>query len=143
LVVAILATALARSTAAAATGAEARGTALVERFFDDLQEGDARGLNRLLSPAFQLQGADGGHLDKQQFLDDPPAVDSFELSNVEATRVGKVIVVRYDVEAVVTIDGVPQSRAPAPRLSVFVQGRNGWQLVAHANFNVPADEPQQ
>jgi Domain of unknown function (DUF4440) len=127
----------------AATDTATRGTALVERFFSELESGDQRGLARLLSPAFQLQGADGGYLDEAEFLDDPPAVESLELSNVKATRAGKVIVVRYDVEAVVTIDGVPQSRAPAPRLSVFVQGKNGWQLVAHANFNVPAEEPQQ
>ena len=111
--------------------------------FDQLESGDAAKLERLLSPAFQLQGADGGYLDKEEFLADPPSVESFEISNVQATRVGKVIVVRYDVEAVVTIDGVPQSRAPAPRLSVFVQGKQGWQLVAHANFNVPSEEPQQ
>jgi Domain of unknown function (DUF4440) len=121
----------------------AKGTALVTRFFDQLESGDTAKLERLLSPAFQLQGADGGYLDKEEFLADPPSVESFEISNVQATRVGKVIVVRYDVEAVVTIDGVPQERAPAPRLSVFVQGKQGWQLVAHANFNVPVEEPQQ
>ena len=59
------------------------------------------------------------------------------------TRTGKVIVVRYDVAAVVTINGVQQSRDPAPRLSVFVEGKKGWQMVAHANFNVAAQEPQQ
>jgi hypothetical protein len=52
------------------------------------------------------------------------------------TRAGKVIVTRYEVAAVVTINGGPQSRAPAPRLSVFNKGKHGWQMVAHANFNV-------
>ena len=52
------------------------------------------------------------------------------------TRSGKVIVVRFDIAAVVTISGVQQSRAPAPRLSVFAEGKKGWQLIAHANFNV-------
>ena len=55
---------------------------------------------------------------------------------MRVTRSGKVIVVRYDIAAVVTISGVQQSRAPAPRLSVFAEGKKGWQLIAHANFNV-------
>ena len=64
----------------------AKGTALVTRFFDQLESGDAAKLERLLSPAFQLQGADGGYLDKEEFLADPPSVESFEISNVQATR---------------------------------------------------------
>ena len=106
-------------------------------------DGNVAGLGRFLSPAFHLQGADGGFLDKQDFLANPSKVASFELSNVKATRAGPVIVVRYDVAAVVTIDGVQQSRDPAPRLSIFAKGTKGWQLVAHANFNVPEDEPPQ
>jgi hypothetical protein len=123
---------------------DARGTKLVTSFFDLLKDGDVEGMERFLSPAFQLQGADGGFLDKDEFIADPPELESYELSGLRATRSGKVIIVRYDVQAVVTIDGKPQSRDPAPRLSVFAKGKNGWQIVAHANFNVPeADAPQQ
>jgi hypothetical protein len=139
-----VAAATAPSTTPRATGANtAQGTTLVERFFDLLVEGDATGLEKLLSPAFQLQGADGGFLDKKDFLESPPEVEAYQLSNVRVTRAGTVIVVRYDVAATVTIDGVEQSRDPAPRLSVFTRGKKGWQMIAHANFNVPAQEPQQ
>ena len=120
-----------------------RATSLVERFFDTLVEEDGSALKRFLSPAFQLQGADGGFLTKADFLASPPVIESYELDNVKATRAGSVIVVRYDVTAVVTIDGVPQSREPAPRLSVFTKGKNGWQMIAHANFNTSEDDPQQ
>ncbi len=82
----------------------AKGTKLVERFFDLLVDGNTAGMEKFLSPAFQLQGADGGFLDKEEFIADPP---------------------------------------PAPRLSVFTKGKRGWRIVAHANFNVPAEEPQQ
>jgi hypothetical protein len=134
------------SVASAATTSDAntvKGTALVEQFFDRLQERDAAGLAKFLSPAFLLQGADGGVLDRDDFLANPSQVESYDLSNVRVTRTGKVIVTRYDVAAVVTINGVPQSRAPAPRLSVFVKGKDGWQMVAHANFNVAAPSTGQ
>jgi hypothetical protein len=120
-----------------------KGTRLVKQFFDLLKDGDAAGLEKFLSPAFQLQGADGGFRNKKDILANPPKVDSYKLSGLRVTRAGEVIVVRYDVAAVVTIDGVQQSRDPAPRLSVFAHGKKRWQFVAHANFNVPAPEPQR
>jgi hypothetical protein len=142
-VVLAVATQIASAGAQASDANTAKGTALVEQFFDLLQERDAAGLARFLSPAFILQGADGGVLDRDDFLANPSQVESYDLSNVRVTRTGKVIVVRYDVAAVVTINGVPQSRAPAPRLTVFAKGKDGWQMVAHANFNVAAPSTGQ
>jgi hypothetical protein len=121
---------------AAAADDTAKGTALVEQFFDQLKAGDTKGLESFLSPAFLLQGADGGVLDREDFVANPSKVTSYDLTKVRVTRTGNVIVARYDVAAVVTINGVQQARAPAPRLSVFVKGKHGWQMVAHANFNV-------
>jgi hypothetical protein len=129
-------------SAAARAADTTKGTKLVAQFFDLIKEGDAKGLERYLSPAFQLQGADGGFLTKEDFLANPPKIDSYRLSGVRGTRTGNVIVVRYDVAAVVTINGIQQSRDPAPRLSVFAEGKKGWQMVAHANFNVAADQPE-
>ena len=121
----------------------AEGTELVERFFDLLVDGDIGEMAKLLSPAFQLQGADGGFLTEDEFLQSPPEIESYEIDNIQVTRAGNVLVARYDVTAVVTIDGVAQSRDPAPRLSVFMKVKKRWQMVAHANFNVPAEEPQR
>jgi hypothetical protein len=135
--------AAAAPSAATSNADSTKGTKLVDRFFDLLKNADAAGLEQFLSAAFQLQGADGGFLTKADFLASPPKIQSYQLSGVRVTRTGKVIVVRYDVAAVVTINGVQQSRDPAPRLSVFVKGKTGWQIVAHANFNVAAQEPQQ
>jgi hypothetical protein len=139
-------TAVSSMAALAATSSDAdtaKGTVLVGRFFDLLQARDATGLAKFLSPSFQLQGADGGYLGRDEFLANPSQVQSYDLSNVRVTRAGNVIVARYDVAAVVTINGVPQSRAPAPRLSVFTKGKHGWQMVAHANFNVAAPSTSQ
>jgi uncharacterized protein DUF4440 len=133
--------AAARPAAATASTADApttKGTALVARFFDLLKAGDTKGLDQFLSTAFLLQGADGGVLDKASFVANPSKVASYDLTDVRVTRTGNVLVARYDVAATITINGVPQARAPAPRLSVFVKGAKGWQMVAHANFNVAA-----
>jgi uncharacterized protein DUF4440 len=119
-----------------------KGTELVEKFFTIIKDQDLEALERFLSPAFQIQRADGSYLTKDEYLENPAKVESFELSEFQVTREGKTIIVRYDSVADVTIDGVQQSTDPAPRLSVFVKGKKGWRIVAHANFNVPAEAPQ-
>ena len=119
-----------------------KGTELVEKFFTIIKDQDLKALKKFLSPAFQIQRADGSYLAKDEYLENPAKVESFELSEFRVTRAGKTLVVRYDSIADVTIDGVQQSTDPAPRLSVFVKGKKGWQIVAHANFNVPEEEPQ-
>jgi len=118
-----------------------KGTELVEKFFNLLVDKDTKGLAKFFSPAFQIQRADGSYLNREEYLDNPATVESYEISNLRATKAGNVYVVRYDVVADVTIDGVRQSGDPAPRLSVFVKGKKGWQIVAHANFNVPEEAP--
>jgi len=62
------------AVAASAGRDTAKGTALVEQFFDLLKAGDTKGLAQLLSPAFLLQGADGGVLDKEDFVANPSKV---------------------------------------------------------------------
>ena len=116
-----------------------KGTTLVEKYLDLLVDGDVDGLAKFLSPAFQIQRADGSYVNREEYLDDPAKVESYEIENLRATKAGNVYVVRYDLVADVTIDGVKQSGDPAPRLSVFVKGKKGWQIAAHANFNVPEE----
>ena len=117
-----------------------KGTELVERFLDLLEDGDTDGLEKFLSSAFQIQRADGSYLTKDEYVADPAQVESYEIDNLQATKSGNVIVVRYDLIADVTIDGVQQSQDPAPRLSVFAKSKRGYQMVAHANFNVPEEQ---
>jgi hypothetical protein len=131
--------AVVRSDASADTQ---KGTELVEKFFTIIKDQDLKALEKFLSPAFQIQRADGSYLTKDEYLENPAKVESFELSGFQVTRAGKTLIVRYDSAADVTIDGVQQSTDPAPRLSVFVKSKKRWQIVAHANFNVPAEEAQ-
>ncbi len=117
---------------------------LVTEFFDLLAEGtDPADLEAFLSDAFVLQRADGTSDDKAAYVDDPAIVESYEISDLIATRTRPVLVARYTVVVDSTIDGRQQQTDPAPRLSVFVKGKDGWKLVAHSNFNSLVDEPTQ
>ena len=110
-------------------------TQLVNRFFTLVEKRDVNGLNQFLSPAFQIERADGSGGTKAQYLSALPTITSFSVSNVVATQTGSVMVVTY----LATIQGVVNGKTPtpgaAPRLSVFVRQGSAWRLVAHANFN--------
>ena len=133
----------AAATPTSSTATETRARNLADRFLKLLEAKDLNGLQRFLSPAFQLQRADGTYANKAEYLRKPAIVESHEIDNVRATRVDGIIVTRFDLVVDATIDGKPQSTAPAPRLAIFRKGPDGWQLVAYANFNTPAAEPPQ
>ena len=113
----------------------AAGTRLVERFFTLLERKDVAGLRSFLSPAFQIQRADGSASGKSQYLKELPGVLSFRLSRFAATQAGGVLVVRYLANVTGSVNGKPYMPGAAPRLSVFTWNGRRWQLVAHANFN--------
>jgi hypothetical protein len=104
-------------------------------FYTLLERKDAAGLKRFLSPAFQLQGADGTGFSRAQFLNSLPNISKFKLSRFTATQGGSVLVVRY----LVAVEGVASGKrftpGPAPRLTVFSWDGKAWRLAAHANFN--------
>jgi hypothetical protein len=108
---------------------------LVTHFFTLIKRKDVAGLRRFLSPAFQIQRADGSAANKSQYLKKLPDVLSFKLAKFVATQTGSVLVVRYLATATGTVNGKPFTPGPAPRLSVFAWNGSTWQLVAHANFN--------
>jgi len=116
---------------------QALATRLVNRFFRLLHAKDAAGLRAFLSPAFQVERADGTGTDKARYLANPPKVDTYEITGLKATRHGDVLVARYSVVATEQVNGTALKKNPAPRLSTFaVNPKTGtWQLLSHANFN--------
>jgi hypothetical protein len=108
---------------------------LVTRFFTLIKRKDVASLRTFLSPAFQIQRADGSASGKAQYLKKLPEVRSFKLSSFVATQAGPVLVTRYLATVSGTVNGKPFTPGPAPRLSVFDWNGRAWQLVAHANFN--------
>ena len=92
---------------------------LVLRFFVLIQKKDVAGLTSFLSPAFQVQRADGTASGKVDYLATLPDVRKFYLSGLHATQAGGTLVVRYLARVVGTVNGKPYTPGPAPRLSVF------------------------
>lgn len=141
-------TAAATSTPAASEPASPRavtvddqlGEELADEFFSILQRGDTEELDAFLDPAFQIARADGSTADKAQYLQQPASVQAYQIDNVVATRDGAVLVVRYDVTTEEVIDRQAYASDPAPRLSVFVDEGGSWQMIAHANLNVPSTD---
>ena len=108
---------------------------LVVKFFKLIRDRDVAGLVTFLSPAFQVQRADGSGAGKAEYLDRLPIVRKFTLANLKATRAGATLVVRYLATVEGLVNGKPYTPGPAPRLSVFHWTGKRWQLAAHANFN--------
>jgi Domain of unknown function (DUF4440) len=108
---------------------------LVVRFFTLIQHKDVAGLDRFLSPAFQVQRADGTASEKADYLKKLPDVKTFSLSKFRATQQGATLIVRYQAVVTGTVNGKAYTPGPAPRLSVFAWNGRRWQLAAHSNFN--------
>ena len=123
---------------ATASGGSALGRQLVNRFFTDTRNHNFDDLRKFLSPAFQIQRADGSRETKAQFLAKFPLVISFQLRRFRVTSAGRTIVVTYQANAFEIINNKRFRSGFLPRISVFVRGSAGWQLVAHSNFNKPA-----
>lgn len=58
----------------------------------------------------------------------------YALSDFKVTREGNVLVVTYIFTGHETMEGKMLSKQPVPRLSVFIETDQGWQLLAHANL---------
>jgi quercetin dioxygenase-like cupin family protein len=119
----------------AAATPTATGKLLVRRFLSLLVAKDVAGLDALLSPAFQVQRADGSASSKAAYLRRLADIQSFRVSGVVGTRAGNTLVVRYLARVTGTVEGRAYTPGPAPRLSTFVFVGGAWRLVAHANFN--------
>jgi hypothetical protein len=109
--------------------------ALVTRFVTLIQHQDVKGLRHFLSPAFQIERADGSGSGKAEYLTMLPTVQSFELTDLSASQSGSVLVVRFLASTTGVVNGKPFTPGPAPRLAVFAWNGSAWQLIAYANFN--------
>lgn len=121
------------ATASPAMSEDDARTAIMT-WLDALQTGDPAVVEAVLAPEFQILRSDGSGHDRTSYLTDLPKQSSKpEVSPIEFSGNGDIIVARYILRIEQTINGKPV-QAMAPRLSVFRRGGPGWLIVAHANF---------
>ena len=115
------------------------GSRLVDRFWKLLVAGDPDDLRAFLSPAFQIQRANGSGQNRNQYLasiaNSSTVITDYALSKIKVTRSGDVVVVRFISQATQIISGLQYSGAPAPRIATFLQTPTGWRITSNANFN--------
>jgi hypothetical protein len=108
---------------------------LSNRFFTLIVNKDTAGLKRFLSPAFQVQRADGSGSGKKEWLTKLADIDEFELTDFHATQAGGALIVRYLASVKGTVNGRPYTPGPAPRLATYGWDGTRWRLTSNANFN--------
>jgi len=112
------------------------GEDLVRQLWRDIKTGDAATIDRWLAPGFQSAHEDGARTRQQEIdLLKKLNLGDYTLSGFRSTQDGPAIVVTYLVTVTETIDGKRLSKAPAPRLTVFLKTAKGWQWLAHANLH--------
>lgn len=137
IVLALLLIAVAWPSAATAKSKSGLGERLVNRYLSLVQNHDVGGLKKFLSPAFQLQRADGSRVTKSEFLSDLPTLNSYTIRDLRQTKAKKVLVASYQEAADLVVDGVPYQHGYQPRLATFVHGKKSWQIVSYGNFASP------
>jgi hypothetical protein len=113
----------------------ATATVLSNRFFTLIVNKDIPGLARFLSPAFQVQRADGSGSGKKEWLAKLADIDEFSLTDFHATQKGGVLIVRYLATVKGTVNGRPYTPGPAPRIASYGWNGTRWQITSNANFN--------
>lgn len=110
----------------------ALANALTTLWFELLKSGNG---SVILDPAGQIQRADGTAALGANYTN--PSLTDYDFGNMTATTHGGVLVARYDARVEEVIAGFNYSTAIKPRLTTFLLKREGWKIVANANFDVP------
>jgi hypothetical protein len=108
---------------------------LIHRYFALVHHKNVAGLQRFLSPAFQVERADGSGGEKAAYLKDLPTIRHFRIRRVHGTQAGAVLVARYRAIIKGVLNGRTYAPGPAPRLSFFDWTGRRWQIAGHANFD--------
>jgi hypothetical protein len=108
---------------------------LIHRYFALVKHKNIASLQRFLSPAFQVERADGSGGEKATYLKDLPTIKKFRIRHVHGTEADRVLVARYQAKIKGMLNGRSYAAGLAPRLTVFDWTGHRWRLSAHANFD--------
>jgi hypothetical protein len=114
------------------------GRALMTAYSNLLVAKDKAAIARLLSPAFQIQRADGSHASRAQYLATLPDLRAFSFADLTQARSNGIVTVRTAATATLFVNGAMYNPKPAPQMTVFRWTGERWLLLAQGNFNLPA-----
>ena len=116
----------------------ATGRELITKWLTALKDRDLESIEEQLAPNFQIRRANGSTADKEQYLQSPAVLTSFELSEkLVGLQHGQTLSVNWAIKVEETIGGITYSNSEAPRMTSFEWNADKWQIVTYANFNAP------
>lgn len=115
----------------------ANGLQLATAYSNQLVQKDRQGLSATISPAFQIQRADGSHADREAYLAKLPGLRAFSFADASTTKGGGVLTFRAEATSTLFVNGAMYSPKPAPLMVVFQWTGARWVLVGQGNFNLP------
>ncbi|MBM3688978.1 MAG: nuclear transport factor 2 family protein [Actinobacteria bacterium] len=115
---------------------QADGQALYLEFIGAVAAKDWAAVDGILAADFQSVHTDGPR-DKAKELEMLKAEDlgEYSLTDFTTTRAGDTLVATHWLSVAETINGSRLSTKPAPRLTVWRSGPDGWKIIAIANLN--------
>ena len=118
------------------TDIEVLGEQLVQNLWSDFEAADAEAIEKYIAPGFQSVHQDGarGAAEEIKVIKNL-SLGEYTLSDFNVSQAGPVLIVTYFVATSETIEGKSLPKAPAARLSAFLQTEHGWQWICHANLN--------
>ena len=110
----------------------------LRKLFAALSSGNPQQIEPLLAPEFQLVRADGSAYNKTEYLQRsiPKIVTTPEFADIVITRDKDLVVIRLKLIVREYINN-QEVQSGSPQLFVFHMKKDGWKVVASANFAKP------
>jgi len=131
-----LAVAVAAPAVAESSDDVALARRLVGEFFGAAMAQDEESIRAMLAKGFHAVD-DSGAVTREDAIARILSRDiqsAPHLSEFKVTRQGPLLVVAYKAGLSQILSGKRTDRAPAQRLTVFMETDRGWEILSHANF---------
>jgi hypothetical protein len=119
-----------------AENAQVEAEKLERLWWDQVKNGDMKGLEKTVSPNYQ-QVLNIGAQNKAAWMEivKKAKIRDYAISNLKATFSENALIVSYAIATKEIINGKELSTKPQYRLVVWQKTAAGWQVIAHANLN--------
>lgn len=104
---------------------------LIDRFYDALESG-LPALEGFLGDSFQIIGTDGLHFDRSEYLKFPKTITNYKVNDIVARRDSDILTVTFTITYHGKFEAHERDVPRLPRLAVFRETGDTWQLVAFA-----------